>query len=144
MNVGSLTTRPAITITANAHIIAAAVLMRDEDTGFLVVLEDGYIVGVLTDRDIVVRSLASEGPRPDIRVRDIMSREVLVCFEPQAVEDAAAIMGDFQVRRLPVCDTRDRLVGVLCLDSIAEDYSEQLAGETYGEIVEKRQLPRVG
>ena len=115
--------------------------MRERDVGFVAVIESGALVGVVTDRDIVLRSVSVNGRANDILVSDVMSRHVLTCLECQTVENAAARMGDNQVRRLPVLDETGNLVGVLSLDTIAEDYSESLAGETLGEIVEERSPP---
>ena len=67
-----------------------------------------------------------------------MSNKVITCSRMDTVSAAAASMGDHQVRRLTVCDTEGVLIGMLSLDTIAEDFSEHLAGETLGEIVESR------
>ncbi|MEO1139944.1 MAG: CBS domain-containing protein [Pseudomonadota bacterium] len=141
MHVADITKRPAATISASDSIAEAAAKMRDLDVGILSVLENDKLVGVITDRDIVVRFLASGLSDKHVRVGDVMSTQVLMCFENQTIADAAATMGDYQIRRLPVCDRAERVIGMLCLDKIAEDYSEHLAGETLGEIVETRNLP---
>ena len=130
--------RPAVTIPAGASLTAAAMKMRDEDVGLLIVVENDRVIGVVTDRDIVTRAVASPYPIQTRRVGDVTSRSPQTCRGDQRIDQAAAIMGDFQVRRLPVLDTSDRLIGVLSLDQIAEDFSEHLAGETLGEIVETR------
>ncbi|MER3356643.1 MAG: CBS domain-containing protein [Hoeflea sp. D1-CHI-28] len=133
--------QPAVTVCASASLVATAKLMRERDVGFVAVIESGALVGVVTDRDIVLRSVSLNGRANDVLVADVMSRHVLTCLESQTVENAAASMGDNQVRRLPVLDETGNLVGVLSLDAIAEDYSESLAGETLGEIVEERSPP---
>lgn len=138
MKIADIMTRPAATIPATSSVTAAAVRMRDLHAGMLCVLDAQSLVGVLTDRDIVVRCVALDRAARSTSVRDIMSRDPLICFETQRIEDAAAIMGDHQLRHLPVCDNAARLVGLLSVDRIAEDYSEHLAGETLGEIVETR------
>jgi len=130
--------QPAVTIPASAGIAAAAEKMRDMNVGILTVLDHDQLVGVITDRDIVVRFVTGGEWAMQARVRDVMSPEVRICFDRQTIEDAAAAMGNHQVRRLPVCDDAERLVGILSVDMIAEEYSEHLAGETLGEIVEKR------
>jgi len=118
MKVANIMRQPAVTIPASASIAAAAEKMRDMNVGILTVLDHEWAM--------------------QARVRDVMSPEVRICFDRQTIEDAAAAMGDHQVRRLPVCDDAERLVGILSVDMIAEEYSEHLAGETLGEIVEKR------
>ena len=74
--------------------------MAEIDAGSLPVQEDDRLVGVITDRDIAVRAVA-QGKSPDTPVRDVMSREVLYCFEDQEVKEIARNMGDVKVRRLP-------------------------------------------
>lgn len=142
MKVADIMRHPPITIPASASIPEAAAQMRAGHVGCLAVLENGRLVGVITDRDIVMRAVIGGERAMRLRVRDVMSPEVLFCSDRQRVEDAAAALGDHQVRRLPVCDAQARLVGLLSVDRIAEEYSEHLAGETLGEIVETRFGPR--
>ena len=127
-----------VSISTGDSIEVAATKMRDEDTGMLIVIDNETLVGVVTDRDIVVRVLAADPPLDTRGIDAIMSRNVVTCREMQPIPDAAAIMGDYQKRRLPVLNVKDSIVGVISLDKIAEDYSEHLAGETLGEIVERR------
>ncbi len=137
--VGTIMRQPAVTVHPTATIDAAARLMRDEAVGMLGVLDDdGALVGVLTDRDIAIRTIAAAEFPGDVVVSESMTTTVIVCYEAQSVEDAAAIMGDNQIRHLPVLDAAGQLVGLFSLDMIAEDVSEHLAGETLGEVVETR------
>ena len=138
MKVADIMRKPAVTIPAVASIAAAAAKMRDANVGILAVVDNGDLVGVITDRDIVVRFVAKERASLNSRVADFVSSEVLTCYATDTIEQAAAAMGDRQVRRLPICDEHENLIGVLSVDHIAEDYSEELAGETLGEIVETR------
>jgi len=138
MTVSQIMRHPAVTIPATASIVAAAVRMRDRCSGILAVIDKGRLAGVITDRDIVIRCVAANHPPQESRVADFMTRDVRTCLDSQAIEEAAAVMGDTQVRRLPVYDSSAELVGMLSLDRIAEDGSERLAGETLGEIVEER------
>lgn len=141
MKITDVMSQPAITVPASASIVTAATTMRDQCVGFLIVTDEDGLAGVVTDRDIVVRFVSIGGRASNVRVADVMSRNVLKCCWMQTIEDAAAMMGDHQVRRLPVFDDAGALIGVLSLDNIARDYSEILAGETLGEIVEERTLP---
>ena len=129
---------PAVTISIGADIIEAARLMRDRNVGILSVLDADRLVGVITDRDIVVRCIACGARAEQIGVAAVMSPDPLTCYDQQRIEEAAARMADNQVRRLPVFNDVHWLVGTLSVDLIAEDYSEHLAGETLGEIVERR------
>jgi CBS domain-containing protein len=85
---------------------------------------------MLTDRDITLRCVAAGRDLKTMQVRDAMTPEVHYCFEDDEVADAAELMGQKQVRRLPVLNRDKRLVGIVALGDLAvEDGSEQLAGE---------------
>ena len=96
----------------------AARTMKEIDAGFLPVGENDRLVGIVTDRDIIVRALA-EGKGPDTPVRDVMTQEVLYCFEDQELDDVARNIADIKVRRLPVMNREKRLVGILALGDMA-------------------------
>ncbi len=113
MNVSESMAPTPPTIEASIPLIEAAGVMRQNDTGFLSVVEDGRLVGVLTDNDIVVRGLA-EGHNPfQTPVSDVMSIEVVCCFANQPVEEAKALMDEHQISRLPVIDDKHAVIGVL-------------------------------
>src|SRR5262249_25745756 len=96
-------------------IQTAAQQMVDIDAGILPVGEKDRLVGMLTDRDIVLRVVA-KGEAPDkCRVRDAMSPDIKYCFEDESVEDAARNMATLQVKRLPVLSREKRLVGIISL-----------------------------
>src|SRR4051812_24815389 len=87
----------------NMTLCEVAEKMRDGDFGVLPVAEDDRLVGMITDRDIVIRGLASgmDDPR-ETKVRDVMSENVYYCFDDQDTEEVAENMGENQIRRLPV------------------------------------------
>jgi len=93
-------------------------MMAELDAGALPVQDDDRLVGMITDRDIVVRAVA-QGKSPDTPVRDVMSREVLYCFDDQEIKDIARNMGEVKVRRLPVVNRDKRLVGIVSLGDLA-------------------------
>ncbi len=98
---------------------SAARLMQELDVGALPVCDGERLLGMLTDRDITVRGVA-EGLKPDEScVGDVMSAEVLYATEDQSAEDALQMMGQQQVRRLPVIDNDRHLVGVVSLGDFA-------------------------
>ncbi len=138
MQVNDIMRRPAVTIAATASIAVAAAKMRDRNVGILTVLDQDQLVGVITDRDIVLRVLAVGLTLQGTSIGHVMSSDVTVCFADDSIQRATATMGDHQFRRLPVLDQKNRLKGILSVDGIAEHYSEHLAGETLGEIVETR------
>jgi CBS domain-containing protein len=88
---------------------------------------------VITDRDIAVRAVAL-GKSPDTKIREVMSKEVLYCFEDQELEEVARNMSDVQVRRLPVVNRDKRLVGVISLGDLARSEDARTAGRTVSSI----------
>jgi CBS domain-containing protein len=111
------------TISPDATIEEAAQQMRDGDFGVLPVGETENLMGIITDRDIVVRAVA-EGMGVNTKVKDAMSEEVICVNEDDSIEDAAQLMSDYQIRRLPVVDTDGRLVGIVSLGDFAVESSE--------------------
>jgi CBS domain-containing protein len=119
MKVSEIMSRRPALIDPGTTIAAAARTMRDGDLGCLLIGRDGQVFGIVTDRDIVVRALANGTNLARERVGDVMSSEVLSCFEDQPVETVAKVMAEHGVRRLPVLDRRGRLVGVVSLTDLS-------------------------
>lgn len=92
--------------------------MAGLNAGVLPIAEDGRLVGMITDGDIVVRGVA-QSKGPDTEVRDIMTPDVKYCFDDQEIGDVMRSMGDLQVRRLPVLNHDKQLVGILSLGDVA-------------------------
>jgi CBS domain-containing protein len=118
MKIGELMTHTVQCVAPDQTVAGAAVLMEEFDVGVLPVVEDGDLVGILTDRDIVVRTLAAGLPS-DTPVREVMSSRVECCYVSDSLADAAETMGHLQLRRLPVLDDQQRLVGIVSLTDIA-------------------------
>lgn len=129
---------PPVSTEVDCTIHNVARMMRKERIGFLPIVSGHELVGVITDRDLVLRVLASTNFTLDACISNVMSQPVQTCDTVTPIESVAAIMGDNQIRRLPVMEHGVGLVGVISVDDIAEHASEHLAGETLGEIVEKR------
>src|SRR5206468_4258940 len=93
------------------------------------VVEDNTVVGVLTDRDIVLRGIA-EGRNPYMTlVRDVMTRTLMWCYADDVLTEAARVMEDSRIRRLLVLDGNKKLVGILSLDDLAaKTSSDRLLG----------------
>lgn len=133
--VSDLMTRGVRTMSPNDSCLLAAQAMQELNIGSLPVCDSDRLVGIVTDRDIVVRAVAQE--RPDARLRDIMSPEPLYCYADEPVEQALQTMRGEQVRRLPVVDRDKRLVGVLAMGDVATDgEDESAAGEALCDISE--------
>lgn len=122
-----VTARPTDTIKTVANI------MKEVDTGAVPVSDNGKVVGLITDRDIVLRVVA-EGGDPNGPVSAVMSEDVQTCREDDNLADAAARMGSQQLRRLVVVNDAGRLVGILSLGDIAQDYGAKKVGQTLEEI----------
>jgi CBS domain-containing protein len=136
MNISEVMTRHAITITPAQSLREASEMMERLDTGFLPVGENDELVGTVTDRDIVVRGLA-HGHGGDTRVGEVMTSDVLYCFEDDDVDEVAKNLGQQQVRRMPVVNREKRLVGVVSLGDIATERGEEkMAGEALSDISE--------
>lgn len=101
----------------------AARKMRDGDFGMMPVGEDDRMIGTISDRDIAIRAVA-EGKDAGTKVRDVMSEGIAWAYEDDSVEQAAMIMSEHQVRRLPVVDREKRLVGIVALGDFAVESSE--------------------
>jgi CBS domain-containing protein len=111
--------------------------MKELDIGSLPVCDNDRLVGMITDRDIAIRSV-SQGHDPHAdQAREVMTREVFYCFDDQSVEEAAAQMRDRQIRRLPVLNRDKRLVGIVSLGDLAiETGDDQLVGHALEGISE--------
>jgi CBS domain-containing protein len=115
----------------------AAEKMRELDVGSMPVCEDQHLVGILTDRDITIRATAKGQDPKETAVREVMTPDVLYCFENQDVEEAARIMQENQVRRLFVLNEDEELIGITSLGELATVTGDRnLAGETLRRISE--------
>lgn len=134
MQIGEIMSRDVRVISPNDTLREAAKIMREVDTGFLPVGENDRLIGTVTDRDITLRAVA-DGKDPNATVvRDAMSEHLIYCYEDQDPREAARIMGEKQIRRLPVLNRDKRLVGVLSLGDIATDTHQN---PTVGQSLDK-------
>jgi CBS domain-containing protein len=130
MKVKELMTRDVEFIHPNDSLQTAAQKMRDRDVGFLPVYEGDELVGVVTDRDIVIRGIVG-GMNPDAIVgREMVTSPVIHCFDDQDVEDAARLMRQNQIRRLIVLGrNNNQLVGVVSLGDLAGTVNDKTSGK---------------
>lgn len=130
MTVGELCTRETVIIYENENILEAAKLMKKFHVGDLIVVKDtegGTMpVGILTDRDIVVKVLAFEANPIDILTKDIMSENLLIAKDKDDIYETLEKMKDKGVKRVPVVDLYGYLIGILSSDDILELISEEL------------------
>ena len=129
MKVKEVMHRGATWVDPNTPITEIAKMMRDGDIGSIPVGENDRLVGMVTDRDIICRGLASGGDCTKLTAGKVMSQPILYCRTEEDLEDALHIMKQKQVRRLPVIDGNKRLVGMLALGDISGKAGHQLTGE---------------
>jgi len=128
MLVKEIMTPKVESILPTASLHEAARKMRDLNLGSLPVMEDGKLLGMITDRDICCRGVADEFDPMRTAVQEIMSRDISFCFSDDTVAHAAKQMEDRHIRRLAVLDHDKNITGLLSVDDVAH-YSRQLAGE---------------
>jgi CBS domain-containing protein len=131
--IADIMTRSIATVQREETLQAAAKRMRDLDVGSLPVLDGKALVGIVTDRDIAIRGVADGMVAQESRVADVMTEEVVCCRAGDAIEDVMAEMGGSQVRRLPVLDRNNEVVGVVALGDLATRQSA-LTDQTLREI----------
>lgn len=122
----------------NTTLQKASEEMLKYDVGFLPIGNDGQLFGAITDRDIVVRALAKGKDPLKMQVQDIMTPNILSCFEDDDVQKAAKTMSDEQIRRLVVLSRDNKISGVISLGDIAvKTKNDQLTGHILQEVCEK-------
>ena len=135
MKISDVMTPNPKTVKPSDSIQLAASIMRDEDAGVVPVVEGGRVVGMVTDRDIVIRAVA-DGDF-NAKISDIVSDDVITATPEMSTADAAELMGEHQIRRLPVVDEADALVGIVSLGDLAvKENRDSRMGETLENISE--------
>jgi CBS domain-containing protein len=128
-----MTSNP-VTVEADASVVDAARVMKNEDTGVVPVTDGGRLVGTITDRDIVVRVLAEEKGPQATTVRDVASTELVTVDPQQELDEALRLMARNQVRRLPVVEGDGWLVGIVSQADVARQADDARTGELVEEI----------
>ena len=137
MKVNEIITHDPEVIRPETALIEAAQKMKSLDIGMLPVCDGDRLVGVITDRDITVRGVAQGYDPKTARVQEVMTPEVIYCFDDEDVKDVAKKMEEKQVRRLPVLNRENRLVGIVSLGDLAvRTGKEKLAGEVLERVSE--------
>jgi CBS domain-containing protein len=135
MRLGEVMTRDVETVSPDASLKEAAVQMKSLDVGLMPVCDGDELKGTLTDRDITVRATAEGLDASQTRVSEIMSTDVVYCFEDQEIEEAMSLMEARQIRRLPVLTREKRLVGIVSLGDLAVHAGQnELLGDTLKEV----------
>ncbi len=137
----AMTERPRC-VTPDTSVTQVAEVMESEDIGAVPVLEGDQLTGMVTDRDIVIRAIAKGKNPGGMPVREIVSREVVTVGPDDDLSDALQLMASHQVRRLPVVDEDNRLVGIVSQADIALEAKEKDVGEMVEEISRPPDGPR--
>ena len=134
MRCREIMTKNVRTATREMSIREVAAIMRDGDMGAVPIVDEGKLTGIVTDRDIVVRLIA-EGCDADTPVSEGMTTELFTVRPDDFVFEAIRLMGDKQVRRVPVIDDNGKLVGIIAMADVAlETEDEREIAETLEEI----------
>ena len=120
----------------------AARQMRDGDFGFLPVGENDRLIGMVTDRDITVRSTALGQDPAAVTAREVMTPKTYYCFDDQSVEEICDNMAEIKVRRLPVVNRDKRLVGIVSLGDVSQAAHRAKAGDALQEITCSGQIAK--
>ncbi|MMZ62355.1 Hypoxic response protein 1 [compost metagenome] len=136
--VEEIMTHEVVTVTPKDNVYEVAVKMKQHDTGFIPVVEEGSdkLIGVITDRDLVVRGIAEKRPNSSA-VENVMTTGIRTASLNTSVDEAAELMADQQIRRLPVTDG-DRLIGIVSISDLATRHIfADSAGEALSQISEQ-------
>ena len=136
MQVSDILTRDVETLPPDATVKEAAQRMRSADIGSLPVCDGRRLLGMVTDRDITIRITAEGRDAANTPVQEAMTPGVDFVFEDQDVQDAARIMRDRQIRRLPVVSRDKQLVGIVSLGDLAIAGDDRTSGDTLQQISE--------
>jgi len=135
MKVSDVMTRDVQVANPSDTIEVIARRMSEIDSGVMPIVDGGRIVGVITDRDIVVR-VVGEGRDNEIPVSEVMTSPVETCLESDRLKDATVKMAELQMRRLVIVDDQGNLTGILSLGDVAREDSARTVGHTLEEISE--------
>lgn len=136
MKIRDIMSKSVDSINSTNTIADAARRMAEDDVGALPVLSEGKLVGIVTDRDITVRGVAA-GISANAPIRQVMSENIATCSPEDDIETVLALMSREQIRRMPVCNGRDEVVGIVALADAAEhDPDKKEVVETLADICE--------
>ena len=134
MKIGDIMTRDVRTIVRNSTVEQAARMMKDLNVGSIPVTENENVIGIITDRDVVLRNVADGRTAADTRVEEVMSKTVVTATPDMDVHRAADLMAQKQIRRLPVVEN-NRMVGIVSIGDLAvRNIYENEAGEALSSI----------
>ena len=133
MKVNELMTRDPAALRSESTATEAATVMKREDCGSVPVVDGGKLVGIITDRDIVLRVVAAKKDPATVKMSEIMTKDPACIGPDTTAAEASKLMSDKQVRRLPVVEN-GKLVGMLVIGQLARHESNSAAGDTLKDV----------
>ena len=143
MQIRDIMTPHVEVVDPKATLQTAAQKMKSLNVGSLPVCDGDQLLGMITDRDITIRAIAAGKNPRETAVADTMTTDLCYCYEDQYVNEAAQLMQNEQIRRLPILNRQKKLVGIVSMADLAVDGgNKQVAGRTITEISEPAQPER--
>jgi len=135
MKIDSVMTRDVTVVNPSDSVRSVAELLKSLNIGSAPVCNGRSLVGIITDRDIAVRAVADGRDPNHTPVEQVMTRDVVYCFEDQDMEEVADAMASSQVRRMPILNRQHELVGIVSLGDLAVEVADdELTGEVLEEV----------
>jgi CBS domain-containing protein len=132
--VGEIMTSQLFVCKPQDNVYEAAVIMKEHNVGVVPIVEGEKLVGLVTDRDLVIRGIAERHPGSN-QITNVMTKNPVTCTPQTTVDEAVEIMAAKKIRRLPVCENGDKLVGMLAIGDISvENKFGNEAGEALSRI----------
>lgn len=132
MRINEIMEKDVEVIAPQSTLADAAKKMKDENIGCLPVCDGDRLIGMITDRDLVIRGLALNKDCAKMQVKDVMTSPIAFCFDDQSVEDMARMMEERKVRRIIILNRDHKLAGIASLDDLAE--RRALVGESLSRV----------
>ena len=111
------------TIGSHLTVLDATRVMNQHKIGAVVVMDAGRVVGIFSERDVLRRVVAEERSPRDVKVADVMTKDVICCAMSDDLDDVSAIMKDRRIRHVPVCDTDGTLHGIISIGDVNAQYA---------------------
>ncbi len=134
MKIHEIMTPDVQCVSPQTNLVDTAGLMQELNVGSLPVCEQDEVRGIVTDRDIIVRAVAAAADPRQTCVRDVMTEGVACVYDDEDVSAASRVMEDRKIRRVPVMNRNNRLVGIVSLGDLAVDGSASLSGEVLQDV----------
>jgi CBS domain-containing protein len=137
MTCGEIMTRSVSCCLPDDSIEHAAILMKTEEVGPIPVIESHAsrrLIGIVTDRDLVVKGIAEGRDIGSTKIKDIMTDHPVTCFENDDIKEAVSLMADHQVRRIPVVDDKNQILGIIAQADVATRLGKK---KQAGDVIEK-------